>query len=257
MPEGDTIFRAARTLHGVLAQKPLVRFEAPGLEGPPPGPGEVVESVRAKGKHLLIRFSGGRTLHSHMGMNGSWHVYRPGQRWQKPRHRARVVVEAGGWVAVCFSPMTLELIGDAEAAVHERLSSLGPDLCLPDADLQEALRRMRARPNMQLGVALLDQRIACGVGNVFKSEALHAAREDPFALVRDVSDARLRTLIEIAAVQLRSNLGSGRRTTVEEGLAVYKRSGRDCRRCSATIRMLHQGKPPRSTYWCPGCQPGR
>ncbi len=256
MPEGDTIFRTAATLRRALVGEALVAFEAPRLRARPPSPGTRVTSVEARGKHLLIGFNDGRVLHTHMQMFGSWHVYRPGERWWKPATAARAALETQGHVAVCFSAPVVELLAVHEFRLHPRLSALGPDLCSPTADLDEALRRLAGLPpGTEVGVALLDQRVACGVGNVYKSETLFACRVDPFARVEDLEPATGRALLTTASDLLRRNLDGGPRVTFEGGLAVYARAGRPCPRCGTPIRSRRQGEAARTTYWCPSCQP--
>lgn len=275
MPEGDTIFRAARALDRILTGRRVVRFELrpppPTRDGRPPrpvtigrlpGPGELVTSVRAQGKHLLIGFEGGLTLHTHMQMTGSWHAYRPGERWKKSAAAARVVLEVAEAaapdvpvaVAVCFSAPIVELV--EEPAAHPRLVALGPDLCRPDADLAEATARLdQLPPPTEIGNALLDQRVACGVGNVYKSEVLFACGVNPFTTVATLAPEMRHRLLETAARLLQANLDSAGRTTVEGGLAVYGRGGRPCRRCGTPVRSRRQGDAARITYWCPTCQP--
>lgn len=269
MPEGDTIFRAARSLDRILTGRRLTRFELrtpgrPVTASRQPLPGERVTSVRAEGKHLLMSFEGGLTLHTHMQMTGSWHAYRPGEQWKKKPSAARVVIEVAEAaepdvpvaVAVCFSAPVVELI--EEPAAHPRLAALGPDLCQPDADLAEAVARLdRLPPGTEIGNALLDQRVAAGVGNVYKSEVLFACGVDPFSPVGGLSPVLRLRLFETAARLLRANLDSGARITVEGGLAVYGRAGRPCRRCGTRIESRRQGEAARTTYWCPACQPGR
>ncbi len=258
MPEGDTIFRAATTLHRGLVGRELVRFAAPRSTARGPAAGSVVRDVEARGKHLLVHFGGDPplTLRTHLRMNGSWHLYRTGQRWAKSPHRARVVVEVDGFVAVCFDAPVVEVLRTDEVDRHPELVRLGPDLSLDDPDLDEAVRRLGTAipPATEIGVALLDQRIACGVGNVFKSESLHACGVDPFATVAELDDAARRELLETAARQLRANRGGYPRRTVPEGLAVYGRAGERCRRCGGTVRVARQGEHARVTYWCPTCQ---
>jgi hypothetical protein len=178
MPEGDTIHRAASRLAPALVGRTVLRFEAHRVPPPWPKPGVEVTGVEARGKHLLVHFDDGWTLQTHMRMSGSWHLYRPRERWRKPRHLLRALVEVGpaldggeheGWVAVCFSAPMVQLVREP------RTLHLGPDLCTPDADLDEAVRRMdAAEPTTPLVDVLLDQRICCGVGNVYKSEVLFA-----------------------------------------------------------------------------------
>jgi endonuclease-8 len=255
MPEGDTIFRTATVLRAAIAGKPLVSFETPRLRRAPFPPGTVVRSVEARGKHLLVGFGDGRVLHTHLQMSGSWHVYRPGEPWQRAEHRLRVRIDVPDAVAVCFDAPVVELLRERDLPRHPRLSALGPDLCSPDADLAEALARLeRLPPGTEVAVALLDQRVASGVGNVYKSEVLFARRVDPFAALDDLDMATKNGLLDTASRMLRANLGGGRRTTAPGGLAVYGKPGRPCPRCGTSIRSARQGAAGRTTYWCPSCQ---
>ncbi|MFB3738641.1 MAG: Fpg/Nei family DNA glycosylase [Candidatus Velamenicoccus archaeovorus] len=260
MPEGDTITRTARTLDRALAGRRVVRFELPRAASPPgwPAPRTHVLGVEARGKHLLIRFEDGTVLHSHMGMTGSWHVYRPGERWRMPATAVRALVEVEGAVGVCFRAPVVELLDDAGIRRHRQLAALGPDLCAAVPDLDGAVERLArlVPPSTQIGVALLDQRVAAGIGNVYKSEVLFACRVDPFATVADLGTDARRALFATASRMLRANLdGRTPRRTVPEGLAVYRRTGRACRRCGTAVRSRAQGEAARTTYWCPTCQP--
>lgn len=258
VPEGDTIHRAAELLRPALAGATLARFEAPRLTGVRPWPGTPIDDVEAHGKHLLVHFAGGLSLRTHLRMSGVWRLYRVGGRWQKPAHLARVVIETDtGWVAVCFSAPVVETY--QRAAGHAVLAGLGPDLCRPDslepAVLDAVLARLAAAPpDTPVGVALLDQQIAAGIGNVFKSEACFAVGLDPFTPLGALDDDTRRRLWAMAARQLRANLGRGPRRTHRRGLAVYRRQGRPCHTCGTPIRMARQGDHQRSTYWCPRCQ---
>ncbi|MCU1459479.1 MAG: nei, partial [Actinomycetia bacterium] len=254
MPEGDTIFRTARTLRQALAGKTLRRFEAKRLVARGPRPGTKVIDAEARGKHLLIHFDDGTVLHTHMRMTGSWHVYRAGERWKKPASYARVVMETeDDIVAVCFSAPLVELRRDADASV----AHLGPDLCRPDVDLAEVrLRFRRLHPSTELGVALLDQTVASGIGNVYKSEVCFVCHEDPFTPIGELDETRVETLFATAARLLQANLEGFDRVTVGRGLGVYGKQGKRCLRCGTVVRMRHQGEQARSTYWCPGCQTG-
>lgn len=261
MPEGDTIFRAAQTLRTVLKGGTITDFEAPRLAGVLPRPGDVIADVEARGKHLLVHVEGrdGRpdlSVRTHLRMTGSWHTYRPGERWQKPRRQARLVIETSEAVAVCFNAPVVEVLPTGRVDRHPELRRLGPDLARSDADLDEAVARLsRLDADTEIGVALLDQRVACGVGNVYKSEALHACGVDPFATVGELDAATRRRLLETASRQLRANLTGHPRTTVREGLAVYGRAGDPCRTCGAPIAVRRQGDHARVTYWCATCQP--
>lgn len=265
MPEGDTLHRSANRLRPALEGQRLARFEAPRLTGPVrPAVGSTIVTVEAVGKHLLISFDDGVVLRTHLRMSGSWHLYRVGERWRKGAHLARAVVGTDEWVAVCFSAPVVEAFrapppGEPLPVDHP-LAHLGPDLCRPDVDLDAAVERFAlvAEPDEEIKVALLDQRIAAGIGNVYASEVCWACGVDPFTPVAAVDVDLRRRLVTVVSAQLRANLGSGPRTTVAGGpgsLAVYGRRGQPCRRCGTPVRMSRQGEQARSTYWCPTCQP--
>lgn len=260
MPEGDTIHKAAARLRPVLEGRPLVRIELARGAPSVPRPGTVIESVSAVGKHLLVRFADGHVLQTHLRMTGRWDVYRPGEAWRRPAHLARAVIEVEGAVAVCFSAPVVRMLHDKRGGgVAAAVDHLGPDLCRPDADLDEVLRRMAAaEPGCIVADVLLDQRVAAGIGNVFKSEVLWACEVHPATPLGAVGEAKRRELVEVAAAQLRANLTTSRRTTVAGppgSLAVYHRARGSCRRCGSPIRSALMGEWQRSTYWCPRCQP--
>lgn len=275
MPEGDSIFRAARTLHRALAGRTVTRFESvyPQLtrvSDNDPVPGRTIEQVIARGKHLLIYFSGDLILRTHMRMNGSWHLYRPGERWQRSASRMRILVATDAFEAVGFDIPVAEFHTSRTIDRHEALGRLGPDLLADDVDEAEVVRRMRQRGDDPVALVLLDQRVAAGIGNVYKSETLFVAGVSPFARVRDLPDERLATLVSTARRLMRANVietaGAGivtytglRRTTGRadpaERLWVYGRAGRPCRKCGTPIESAKQGLEARTTYWCPTCQP--
>jgi endonuclease-8 len=186
-----------------------------------------------------------------MQMTGVWHVYRAGERWRRPAHRARVVIEVDdGTAAVCFDAPTVDLRRDRGP------DHLGPDLCTSDADLNAVLANLAAvGPTSEIGALLLNQRVAAGIGNVYKSEVCWAARVNPFTPVRALDDAQRRELYELAQKFLIANVDRARRVTFGNGVAVYNRAGRPCPRCRTLVRARKQGDPPRTTYWCPTCQP--
>jgi endonuclease-8 len=265
VPEGDTIHRVADRLRPALTGQPVVRFEAPRLvaaAGRRPTPGTVVDGVDAVGKHLLIRFAGGSVLRTHLGMTGSWHLTHPGDRLPKPPHLLRALVEVPGWVAACFAAPTVVLEHERARSTGAAPAHLGPDLASADltgADIDACLARMGAlaatAPAEPIADVLLDQRVACAVGNVFKSEVLWACRVDPATPVGELDDATRRRLLETAAAQLGANVARpGRRATFGPGLAVYGRRGRPCPRCGTPIDQRRQGAWHRTTYWCRTCQ---
>jgi endonuclease-8 len=267
MPEGDTIFRTATVLRRALLGGQVRRAFAqprPGLPRVPtltPLVGSRVEAVEARGKHLLIGFSGGLWVRTHMRMKGSWHRYAPGSPWRLARSRASCVLETESAVAVCFDAPEVELLTEAELGRHAALRSLGPDLLAADFDADEAVRRLRSRPSATIGEALLDQRALAGIGNVVKSETLFMERLDPWAPIASFSDTQLQALVDRARGLLAANTG-GRRVTTGisapgRSLWVYGRAGRPCRRCGTLIRTARQGEQGRTTYWCPRCQSSR
>jgi endonuclease VIII len=256
VPEGDTLFRVAARLRPALVGVDLRGFRAPRLTGPRPVPGHPILGVDAMGKHLLVRFgqpAGTLVLRTHLRMTGSWHLYRTGDRWQRPARQAVVVIDVDGWTAVCSNAPVVETTWEGRPA--PALAVLGPDLCRPDADLDEVLRRLdeRSVPADEIAPLLLDQRVAAGIGNVYKSEALFACGVDPWTPVGALDAGARRRLWSTAAVLLRANLGTvGPRRTVPGGLAVYGRARRPCRTCGTTVARAEQAG--RSTYWCPSCQ---
>ena len=262
MPEGDTIFRAAAQLRGALAGKTLVELEVRrdprGRRGPEPG--TTITAVEATGKHLLVHFDDGHVLHTHMQMTGGWHVYPDAStRWRRPAHTARIVLRVDdGTTAVCFGAPIVELRRERDERVTRAtrmLDNLGPDLCAAEFDVDAALERMASVPaETELGAVLLDQRVAAGIGNVYKSEVCWAERLSPFTPIGSLDDATRRRIYETARHQLTSNLGTGRRATYGRGLAVYGRARRPCPRCRAPI-VSRRDQSARSTYWCPRCQP--
>ncbi len=188
MPEGDTVWRAAQRMHEALAGRELTRsdFRVPAL-ATVDLTGRTVLEVVPRGKHLLTRLSGGSTLHTHFRMEGSWHLYRQGDRWRGgPAWQVRVVLENAEWQAVGYRLPVVELLAtDAESGA---VGHLGPDLLAEDWDLTEALCRLRADPSREIGLALLDQRNLAGLGNLYRSEALFLQGLTPWTAVADVPD---------------------------------------------------------------------
>lgn len=252
MPEGDTIFKAARRFREALLGKPVIRVGVPlhgaGAPASPVAVDARVTRIDTHGKHLWIHFDDGRALHVHLGINGGTRVLKGGTPWPRA---ARAVVEVDDAIVICLRAPVAELV-DARRASRPHL---GPDLLAPEPDIDEAVRRLAALDAATpIGVALLDQRVAAGVGNVFKSEVMFACRVDPFTAIGDLGDPVRRALIETAARMLAANTGPGRRTTVPGGYAVYGRTNRPCLRCRTPIRSRRQGEQARTTYWCPSCQ---
>lgn len=250
MAEGDTILRAARRLDAALSGQALA-VSAPNPRGRAAGverlDGRRLERVSSHGKNLLLH-CGELVLHSHMGMNGSWHVYPRGARWRKPRRSAWAVLVGERQEAVQFGGPTLRVLPAARLARDPQLARLGPDILAPELDLDEVVRSLRTDPARDLGDALLDQALVAGIGNIFKSEACFAARLDPWRPLADLSDEELRAALAAARSQMREAVASGRHT-----YAVY-RARRPCPSCRGRIAARGQGDANRTTYWCPRCQ---
>jgi endonuclease-8 len=239
VPEGDTIWRTARTLHAALA-------------------GRTVEAVEARGKHLLVRFGGGAVLHTHQGMRGRWRLLRSTESARAPLFHARAVIETAGVVAVCDLAPVVEMLSASQAAAHPALARLGPDLLRPGLDPAAARRRLRARAELPIGVALLDQQALAGIGNVYKSEVLFLCGVSPLEQVGNLDDGTIDRLVSTAAVLLRRNLGPDMRRTTSTlapgRLWVYRRAGQPCRKCGTAVERTVQGEQSRATYFCPTCQ---
>ena len=264
MPEGDTLFRIAATLQRALGGARVTAFRSPeplvenalALQGPLDG--LRVPLVEARGKNLLIHFEDGRVLRSHLRMSGSWHIYRAGEKWQRPLRQMRAELRVdNGFVAVLFNAPIVELL-TAAGLRRSDLRLLGPDATTDAFDQPEALRRLRARPSLSLAEALLDQTALAGIGNVIKSETLFRCRLDPFTPVGSLAEEALARLVADAHGLLLRNRGGGPRTTRDSldggRLWVYHRSGEPCFVCGETIRLRRVGAALRSTYYCSVCQ---
>jgi endonuclease VIII len=263
VPEGDTLWRVANRLSPVLTGRRVtgLRLATPGLVAAARRhrvEGSTIRGVEARGKHLLVRFSTGVALHTHLGMTGSWHLYRAGSRWQQPAHLARVVLEADGIVAVCFVPRVVELVANADEAAHPSLTALGPDVVSTEFDAEAAVARLQARGSAAIGAALHDQTALSGIGNIYKSEVLFLRGVDPFTSVAALDRTELRRIVETAHKVMRRSVVAPVRRTAGGAAAgqywVYRRARRPCRRCATLIRAARQGTPSRTTYWCPRCQ---
>jgi endonuclease-8 len=250
MAEGDTILRAARRIDAALtgqavaASAPNPRGRAAGIERLD---GRRLEAVASHGKNLLLHF-GDLVLHSHMGMNGSWHVYPRDARWRKPRRAAWAVLVGEGSEAVQFGGPSLRLLAADRLRRDPQLARLGPDILAPELDLDAVAAGLRAAPQRTLGDALLDQTLVAGIGNIFKSEACFAARVDPWRRIGDLGDDELRAVLAAARAQMLEAVASGRHAH-----AVY-RARRPCPVCHGRISSRGQGDANRTTYWCPRCQ---
>lgn len=263
MPEGDTVYLTAKRLRAALAGGRLCRGELrhPRLVEHDLA-GRLVREVRSVGKHLFIRFADGLSLHSHLRMDGAWHLYRPGQRWRRPAHQARAVLATEARLAVGFALHDLALL--PTRSEHELVGHLGPDLLDPDwsdRHQAEALRRLSSRADAEIGLALLEQRVVAGIGNLYKAEVCFLLGVSPWTAVADVGEPA-QALRLARRLLLRNADRPEQSTTGELGRGrqhwVYERAGQRCRRCGTRIRTAAQGEDlfARPAYYCPRCQPG-
>ena len=263
MPEGDTVWRTARSLDRALAGHLLTDtdFRVPSLATADLSGGLVRQTV-SRGKHLLTHIDHEHhawTLHTHLKMEGSWHTYQPSQRWRRPDHEARVVLSTADRVVVGFALGMVELLPRSEES--RVVGHLGPDLLGPDWDEDEALRRLQTQPQRALQEALLDQSNLAGIGNMYAAELCFTSGEHPTTPVDRVSD--LLRLVRRAHLMLDQNKSRAMQTTtgdLREGQRtwVYRRDRQPCRRCGTPVRVEMLGEPgrQRASYWCPSCQPG-
>ncbi|WP_328438188.1 DNA glycosylase [Streptomyces sp. NBC_00444] len=261
MPEGDTVWQAARRLHGALAGQMLTRSE---LRVPKFATadltGRTVLEVTPRGKHLLTRLEGGLTLHSHLRMDGSWKVFEAGQRWTGgPAHQIRAILGATAHTAVGYRLPVLELLRTTDE--HRAVGHLGPDLLGPDWDPDRALVNLLTDPARPLGEALVDQRNLAGIGNVYKSELCFLLGATPWLPIGALPAEHAAHLPALAKKLLEANRDRPVRATTGlrgQDLFVYGRAPRPCLRCHTPIRVADQGdgRRERPTFWCPSCQAG-
>ncbi len=261
MPEGDTVWLAAQRMREALAGRVLTRsdFRVPQLATTDLS-GRAVLDVVPRGKHLLTRIEGGLTLHTHFRMDGTWHLYAPGDRWAGgPDWQVRVVLENERWQAVGYRLPIIDLL--ETAAEDSAVGHLGPDVLGPDWDTDEALRRLLTDHEREIGMALLDQRNLAGLGNLYRTEVLFLRGLTPWVRVVDVPD--LSALVERGRRLMLANRERWEQSTTGslrrgEDHWVFERAGQPCRRCGTRILSAEQGEAPqqRLSYWCPHCQHG-
>ncbi|HEX4022452.1 MAG TPA: DNA-formamidopyrimidine glycosylase family protein [Acidobacteriaceae bacterium] len=275
MPEGDTIFRSARTLHRALAGSVLTRFETvyahlASVADNTPLVGRTVERVEARGKWLWMVFSGDLILLTHMRMQGSWHIYRIAERWQRRGSDMRIHLETADWQAIAFNVPVAEFHTADSLGRHMAVQQLGPDLLAEEFDATAAIARIREHAGEEIGVVLLQQKVLAGIGNVYKSEICFASCVHPFRRVSTLTQAELTQIVQTARKFLKANVvdGSGSQIVTYNGLRrttrstdpaarlwVYGRPGQPCRRCGGPIHSRKQGMQARTTFWCAACQP--
>lgn len=275
MPEGDTIFRAARAMHRALAGHEVTRFETAyahldRVNVDTPILGRTVTSVEAAGKHHLIAFSGDLILRTHMRMHGSWHLYRHGEKWWRSPRSMRIRLDTAEWVAVAFAVPVAEFITRKGLATTDAVAKLGPALLGRDFDRDEAVRRLMATEHQPIALSLLDQRVVAGIGNVYKSEVLFLSGVNPYTPASAIDKVTLERMLDVARALLLANVHDGTSAQIQtfrnlrrtrrsidprHNLWVYGRAGKPCRRCGTPIELRKMGVEARSTYWCGNCQP--
>jgi endonuclease-8 len=279
MPEGDTIYRAARALQKAIGGQIITGFET-GLaklarvDDDTPLVGRVVERAESRGKWLLIYLSGDLILVTHMLMSGSWHLYRAGERWRMGRSKMRLLIRTAEWEAIGFNVPIAEFYTARSLERSSQVPKLGPDILSAEFTVAGGVEKMAAygaaNPEAEIAVVLLNQRVMAGLGNVYKSEVAFSAKVNPFRAIRTITSREMEAMVDFSQRYMKANVADGkgdgivtyagnRRTTRamdrEERLWVYGRQGQECRRCGATVMMRKQGAQARSTYWCPECQP--
>ena len=285
MPEGDTIYRAARALQKALGGKVVTAFETglaklASLNDDTPVVGRTVEKVEARGKWCLMYFSGDLILVTHMLMSGSWHIYRTGEKWWTGRSRMRAAITCGDFQAVAFNVPIAEFHTARSLERSSQVPKLGVDILSDQYSAEAGVRALQQRrdthPDDEIGVVLLNQRVMAGLGNVYKSEVPFAAGVNPFRQMRTLTERELQVMADVSQKYMRANVNDGssgvssntdgivtysgnRRTThsmnAGDRLWVYGRQGQECRRCGANVMRRLQGEAVRPTYWCPECQP--
>ena len=220
--------------------------------------GKRVDEVRVRGKHLFLSFDEGWVVHSHLGMSGSWHAYPFDAAWAYPTREASLALRTDAADVVNFRAKHLSLTSSTRLRRDDYLKKLGPDLMLADTDFEGVLPRLRVHDESPIGEAVMNQTIACGIGNIYKSETLFVTRTNPWARVGELSDESLRHVLSEARRLLRLNRGKGARTIRlrNDGprFWVYGRAGEPCLACGGKIFLRRQGEAGRTTYWCPTCQ---
>jgi endonuclease VIII len=254
------VWYTARRMHEALAGSVLTRFD---LRVPRHASadlrGHLVREVAPRGKHLLVRIEPGMTLHSHLGMDGSWRLRRnAGRPPGKGAARVRAVLANDAWMAVGSELARLDLVKtDREP---DLVGHLGPDLLGPDWDPDEAARRLSTNPSVPIAEAIVDQRNLAGIGNVYQAELLFLRGVHPDTPVSGIGD--LGRMVRLAHDLLWTNRLTPMHVTTGDRRPgqrhwVYGRSGEPCRRCRTLVRRGEVGPAGRrrSTYFCPQCQP--
>lgn len=275
MPEGDTVHKLAGVLRQALDGRRLRRLELRGGARPFAEPPDV-RAVTALGKHCLLELDNGHVLRVHLGMHGGWSRYRT-ENAPRPHQEVHLHLETETETFYCERPREVELLRTSELKRHAVLRALGPDLLGPEPDWQRVEARLgqHSPPDRTLGEVLLDQRIAAGLGNVYKNELCFLGPlrpgspfwpwrgTSPFTPLQCLTVEEVLGLFSRGRELLLANLGGWPRTTTGPGAQfrtgercwIYGRQRRPCLRCGTLLISRAQGLEARSTCWCPRCQP--
>ena len=263
MPEGDNILRYATVLGGELTGRTVDRLFLHDHGEVPELAGSTVERIEARGKQMLILLDRGWTVRVHLGMHGAWrrrHVR------ERPPRDVTVALSSGDVAYYCIRSYRAEMIKTARLDSHVRVGRLGPDLLAEPPDIDEAVRRAKKQgfAMREIGDLVMDQRVAAGIGNIYKSETLFETKTHPRALMHQLDEAQVRAIFERAAGLMRQKLLIRGRNSVRphrrDGVAararflVYMRKNKPCYDCRTKIERILQGDMGRSTYFCPSCQ---
>lgn len=267
MPEGDSLFRIAETLRGVLLGEVIVRVRSAlvAIEDAELA-GHRVTSVEARGKNLLITFDDERTLHTHLRMMGRWMVFPRATR--RPPPDVRVALETEQTLAMCVRAPVVRLLTATQLRRDERLRFVGPDLLSASFDEEAVINALANMHDTPIGEALSNQRVVAGIGNVYKSELCFLHRLDPFAPVSAFTESELRAVLKSARELLARNVapnrgalvfrvGNRRTRSGAEPLWIYGRAGKPCLVCGDRVRVTRGKHDARTTYSCARCQPKR
>lgn len=259
MPEGDTVWRTARRLHQVFAERICISAELRwGEKDAAPLVGLATLEVVPRGKHILHRFEGGVTLHSHLRMDGSWRIAEP--RTPTRSRAIRAVLATEQYLALGLDLGMLDLLPTSRE--HTLVGHLGPDILGPDWDESQAIANLSASP-APIGAALLEQRNLAGIGTLYCSEALFIEKCSPWVATTSMPTEALHRVVRRARRLMRGNLEhaiqstTGSRRRGEERY-VHARSGLPCRRCGVPVRVQQIGVHPyaRAMFYCAACQGG-
>jgi endonuclease-8 len=260
VPEGDVLRLTAERLDAALRGVPLVRADLrwPSAAGARLDGATVTECV-AYGKHLFTRFDDGRTLHTHLRMEGYWRVHRTGSPEAAARNPAvRAVLATPAWTCVAWHLGMLDLVRTRDEP--SLIGHLGPDVLADDfaeAGIAEGARRLAAAPERPLCEALLDQRVVAGLGTIWMAETLFALHLWPWTAAGELDDSGRRALLLTAQRLLSRAVAVGRTRGLQAvERSVHGRNRRPCVRCRTPIAVGQANEPPyeRVVFWCPSCQ---